>query len=157
MVILLSAYITSGVGQHRGKDGRWTSVHRLTEGDPERPAAPLVPEVPWHGGSLRPFDAIHSIDRFHLWQFWKCHENQTIDWRPLQQLSHEDISELLRRVLLLSYSVFRQVWVYYWLGEKKRETQRRGYTLGKGKEQKCVYFLFFPCGVLGVFCVSDHV
>jgi len=141
MVILLSAYITSGVGQHRGKDGRWTSVHRLTEGDPERPAAPLVPEVSWHGGSLRPFDAIHSIDRFHLWQFWKCHENQTIDWRPLQQLSHEDISELLRRVLLLSYSVFRQVWVYYWL-EKEKERHRGGDTHWIKVRNKSVFIFF---------------
>ena len=43
------------------------------------------------------------------------------------------------------------------IGGKKRETQRRGYALSKGKEQKCDYFLFFPGGVLSVFFVSDHV
>jgi len=51
------------VDQHRGKDEHQTSVWRLTEGDPERPAAPLVWEPPWHGGSLCPFGAIQSIDR----------------------------------------------------------------------------------------------
>ena len=34
------------VDQLRGKDGRRTSIRRLMEGDPERPAAPLVWEPP---------------------------------------------------------------------------------------------------------------
>ena len=54
------------VGQHCGQDGRRTSIRRLTEGDLEHPTDPLVWEPPCHGGSLRPFGAIQSIDRLHL-------------------------------------------------------------------------------------------
>jgi len=32
----------------------------------------------------------------------------------------------------------------------------RTLRFGEGKEQKCIYFLFFPWGVLSVFFVSDH-
>ena len=86
---------------HWGKDGRHTSVLRLTENDPERPAAPLVWEPSWHEGSLRPFGAIQSIDRPYLYTInwgtvsvtvWECHEKNGISkWEPLQQL-HTRIS-----------------------------------------------------------------
>jgi len=64
------------VGQRLGKDSRSTSLRRLMEGDPERPAAPLVWEPPWPGSSLRPFGAKQSIHSLCLWQFWECLEKQ---------------------------------------------------------------------------------
>jgi hypothetical protein len=97
------------VGQHRTKDGHWTSVWRLTEDGPERPTAPLVWEPPLHGISLRLFGAIQSIDRLYLWNIGNVMKTQGIDWRLLKKLWHEDISELLRRVFFLTCFLFRQV------------------------------------------------
>ena len=97
------------VDQYRGKNSRRTSVRRLTEGNPERPATPLAWEPPWPGGSLRPFGANSQLRDCICDNFGNVMKNQAIDWRLQQQLSHEDISELLESALLLTYWLFRQM------------------------------------------------
>jgi len=79
-------------------------------------------------------------------------KNQAIDLRLLQQLSREDIGEFLRRVLLLTCLLFKQV--CHW----KKKNHGGGNTHWvRVRNKKCVCFLFFPGGVLTAFVVSCHV
>jgi len=77
-------------------------------------------------------------------------KNQSIDLRLLQQLSCEDLGEFLRRVLLWTYLLFKQV--CYW-----KKKNHRGKNTNWVRNKNCVCFLFFPGGVLTAFVVSGHV
>jgi len=131
------------VGQHRGKDGRRTSVRRLMEGDPERPAAPLVWEPPCHGDSRRPLGAIQSIDRLYLWQFWEYQGYKLKNSATTITRGDRTVVETCVVVGLCHVQASLSI-----LLKKKKESQRREYTLGTCKITKLCWF-FFLCG-LGV-------